>query len=94
LVAKGLKLQQPIFVLTSDRTHIGTSYSPDMQHCDSVLDVQQTRLRALKLGSFVTLSEIPGAMHDVFTSAEPARSAAYRDLSLWLRLVGTALKTS
>ncbi|WP_190265124.1 alpha/beta hydrolase [Glutamicibacter nicotianae] len=90
LVAKGLKLQQPIFVLTSDRTHIGTTYSPDMQHCDSVLDVQQTRLRAMKLGSFVTLSEIPGAMHDVFTSAEPARAAAYRDLSLWLRMVGTA----
>ena len=28
---------------------------PQMQHCDSVLDVQQTRLRSLKLGSFVTL---------------------------------------
>lgn len=27
-VAKGLKLQLPIFVMTSDRTHIGTTYSP------------------------------------------------------------------
>jgi alpha-beta hydrolase superfamily lysophospholipase len=88
-VAKGLKLQLPIFVMTSDRTHIGTTYSPDMQHCDSVLDVQQTRLRSLKLGSFVTLCEVPGAMHDVFTSAEPARAAAYRDLHLWLRMVGS-----
>lgn len=89
LVAKGLKLQVPIFVLTSDRTQIGAVYSPDMQHSDSVIDVQQTRLRAMKLGSFVTLCEVPGAMHDVFTSAEPARAAAYRDLRLWLRILGT-----
>ncbi|MBF6671738.1 alpha/beta hydrolase [Glutamicibacter halophytocola] len=91
-VAKGMDLRLPILVMTSDKTHIGTSYSPDMQHCDSVLDVQQTRLRAGKLGSFVTLCEVPGAMHDVFTSAEPARATAYRDLALWLRLVGKIRK--
>ncbi|WP_334123482.1 alpha/beta hydrolase [Glutamicibacter sp.] len=86
-VVKGLNLRLPILVMTSDRTHIGTAYSPDMQHCDSVLDVQQTRLRAAKLGSFVTLCEVAGAMHDVFTSAEPARAYAYRDLALWLRIL-------
>ncbi|WP_165477264.1 alpha/beta hydrolase [Arthrobacter sp. S41] len=90
MVAKGLGLKLPILVMTSDRTRIGTSYSPEMQHSDSVLDVQQTRLRAAKLGSFVTLCEVPGAMHDVFTSAEPARACAYQDLGLWLRMVGTA----
>lgn len=87
LVAKGLGLKLPILVMTSDRTHIGATYSPDMQHCDSVLDVQQTRARAPKLGSFVTLCEVPGAMHDVFTSAEPARALAYQDLGLWLNMI-------
>ncbi|UYQ79054.1 alpha/beta hydrolase [Glutamicibacter sp. JL.03c] len=87
LVAKGLDIDVPILVMTSDKTRIGTSYTPEMQHCDSVLDVQQTRLRAGKLGSFVTLCEVPGAMHEVFTSAGPARATAYRDLALWLRMI-------
>jgi len=92
MVAKGLGLKLPVLVMTSDRTHIGASYSPDMQHCDSVLDVQQTRTRAAKLGSFVTLCEVSGAMHDVFTSAEPARALAYQDLGLWLRMIGSSRK--
>ncbi|MGO2053610.1 alpha/beta hydrolase [Glutamicibacter sp. 287] len=86
-VAKGLNLTQPIFVISSDASHFSTSYSPAMQSTDSVIDIHQIRLRALKLGSFVTLAQIHGAMHDVFTSAEPARAAAYRDLALWLRLL-------
>ena len=87
LVAKGLGITIPILTLTSDQSHLSTSYNPAMQQADSVIDVHQTRLRALKLGSFVTLSQIPGAMHDVFSSAEPARSVAYRDLALWLKIL-------
>lgn len=86
LVSKGLDLTQPILVLSSNASHLSTNYSPIMQNADSVIDVQQTRLRAIKLGSFVTLSQIHGAMHDVFTSAEPTRAAAYRDLALWLKM--------
>ncbi|NAZ15717.1 alpha/beta fold hydrolase [Glutamicibacter soli] len=86
-VARGLNLSLPILMLTSKTSHFSTSYSEQMQHTDSVIDVTQTRLRALKLGSFVTLSELDGAMHDVFTSAEPARATAFRDLNLWLKML-------
>lgn len=86
-VAKGLNLSIPILLLTSKESHLSTTYSAVMQHADSVIDVNQTRLRGLKLGSFVTLSQIDGAMHDVFSSAEPARATAYRDLRLWLKIL-------
>ncbi len=86
-VARGLDLNLPILVMTSKHSHFSTAYSQQMQQTDSVIDVVQTRLRALKLGSFVTLSEIEGAMHDVFTSQESARATAFRDLNLWLRML-------
>ncbi|WP_313813764.1 alpha/beta hydrolase [Glutamicibacter sp.] len=86
-IAKGLSLSIPVLLLTSNESHLSTTYSAAMQYADSVIDVNQTRLRALKLGSFVTLSRVKGAMHDVFSSAEPARATAYRDLQLWLKML-------
>lgn len=87
-VAKGLDLPQPILVLTSQKSHFATAYHELMQRTDSVVDVNLVRARSLKLGNFVTNVTIPEAMHDVFTSAEPARSVAYRDLALWVRMLG------
>ena len=87
-VARGLELAQPVLVLTSDQSHMGTSYDPLMQRADSIVDVNLVRQRSLKLGSFVTNVMISQAMHDVFTSAEPARAAAYRDLAMWVRMLG------
>lgn len=86
-VAKGLELDQPILVLTSGQSHFGTAFDPLMQRTDAIVDVNLVRLRSLKLGSFVTNVMIREAMHDVFTSAEPARSVAYRDLALWVRML-------
>lgn len=86
-VAKGLQLTLPILVLTSASSHLSAGYGAHMQDSDTVLDVHQVRVRALKLGRFVSLAEIPGAMHDVFTSMPTARTAAYQDLSLWLGML-------
>lgn len=86
-VAKGLGLEQPVLVLTSEQSHFGAVYDPLMQRTDSIVDVNLVRLRSLKLGNFVTNVMIHEAMHDVFTSAEPARSVAYRDLALWVRML-------
>lgn len=87
-VAKGLDIQQPIMVLTSEQSYFSAAYDQLMQRTDSIVDVNLVRLRSLKLGSFVTNVMVPEAMHDVFTSAEPARSIAYRDLALWVRMLG------
>lgn len=86
-VAKGLGLRQPVLVLTSEQSHFATAYTALMQKVDSIVDVNLIRQRSLKLGSFVTNVTVRQGMHDVFTSAEPGRSEAYRDLALWLKML-------
>ncbi|WP_431709319.1 alpha/beta hydrolase [Glutamicibacter uratoxydans] len=86
-VAKGLDLSEPIVVLTSEKSHFSASYDQLMQRTDSIVDVNLVRQRSLKLGRFVTNLTVPEAMHDVFTSAEPARAMAYRNLACWVRML-------
>lgn len=41
--------------------------------------------RAPGLSTHVTMVRVPGALHDVTLSREPARSRAFEELSRWLR---------
>lgn len=83
-VARGLKLEMPVLVLTSADSANGMVWQESMRRADAVLDVSIIALRAMSLGRTVTLERIDGALHDVFLSAPEVRQDAYRRLERWI----------
>lgn len=84
-VARGLAIDIPILVCTSDASTLSASWSEKMRSSDSVLSVEYIWQRSLKLGDVITLARIPGAIHDVVLSAAPVRARAYTVIDEWLR---------
>ncbi|KAE8762166.1 alpha/beta hydrolase [Georgenia thermotolerans] len=84
-VAAGLQISCPVLVMTSGRTVLSPRWSPQMREADTVLDVEQTRRRALQLGDLVTVARFEGAIHDVTLSARPVRERIYTELRRWAR---------
>ncbi|GAA1652030.1 alpha/beta hydrolase [Georgenia ruanii] len=84
-VAAGLQISCPVLVMTSGRTLLSPRWSPQMREADVVLDVEQTRRRALQLGDLVTVARFEGAIHDVTLSARPVRERIYAELRRWAR---------
>ena len=85
----GVGLTTPILVLSSDRHgKVASMADPDVFRTDLVLDVEQIRRRAPLLGRNVTVSQVPGAMHDVTLSRQPARAEVFvridRFLGAWV----------
>lgn len=83
-VARGLKLEMPVLVLTSTTSANGMVWQEAMRRSDAVLDVSVIALRAMALGRTVTLERIDGALHDVFLSAPAVRKDAYARLARWI----------
>ncbi len=88
-VAGGLGLTMPILVLLSSRSMLGPVWNGAMLRADVVLDVRTLALRAVSLGSSVSVERIDGALHEVFLSGGDVRRDAYRRLDRWLRGYGT-----
>lgn len=84
-VHRGIDVQAPVLVLSSQRTGSPASIDDPTAHStDIVLDVEQIRRWSTKLGSHVTNVAIDGALHDVFLSAAPQRAQAFAELDRWL----------
>ena len=83
-VRRGLSLQLPTLVLSSDRSCHSSVWEPDIDCTDTVLDVELMARRVPGLSSHVTLVRVPGALHDVTLSREPARTRAFEELARWL----------
>lgn len=82
-VARGLAIDVPVLVLSSDRT--GPSGAHDeLLTTDSVLRVEHIRDRAPLLGRDVTYAQISGGAHDLALSPEPARSRYLATVLGWL----------
>lgn len=78
----------PVLTLRSSDSFLGQSeYSAAFDTADTVLDVEQIRRWAPKLGSEVTVSTIDGARHDVFLSLPHAREEALSTTRSWLKRV-------
>ncbi|WP_432478458.1 alpha/beta hydrolase [Nocardioides sp. GXQ0305] len=80
---RGLHLPCPALVLSSDRTTWPREMTDDVHTHDIVLDVEQIRRWAPALGRHVTYAAIPGALHDVVLSRQPARDRAYDEIERW-----------
>ncbi len=84
-IARGLEIEAPVLMISSDRSgHPTSDDDPDLSSTDVVLDVERMRRRAAVLSRHVTVAQVPGAIHDVTLSPEPARSAVYSEIDRWL----------
>lgn len=84
-VARGLEVEAPVLMLSSDRSSHPTSVEdPELRCTDAVLDVARMKRRAAELSSHVTIAQVPGALHDVVLSPEPVRSRVYDELGRWV----------
>jgi alpha-beta hydrolase superfamily lysophospholipase len=84
-IARGLEIESPVLLVSSDRSgHPVSLEDPDLLSTDTVLDVERMRRRAAQLSHHVTIAQVPGALHDVVLSPEPARTRVYDELQRWL----------
>lgn len=84
-VRKGLKLNCPILVMSSDRSCTETEeWKDEYLSSDIVLDVHDIQKYALRLGNFVTRDTIEGGIHDLILSRKPARDRTYQTIFSWM----------
>ena len=82
-VAKGLKLEIPVLVMSSTRSMNGSVWHEDMRSTDVVLDIRTMTERAVRLGYTVSIEQVKDALHDVFLSRTEVRRDAYARLQRW-----------
>lgn len=84
-ISEGIDVGAPVCVLLSARSCFSLAWRDEMQHSDTVLEVEEVARASVKLGASVRVERIDGALHDVFISAPQARADAYRRLESWVR---------
>ncbi len=77
-------IKVPVLVLRSDRTARVSSSLEEAARADVVLDARAIGIAALGLGSDVTVTSVPGGLHDLALSAPAVRADYYRRLFAWL----------
>lgn len=75
----------PVLLLHSSQSFIPKQYTAEAQTADIVLDVEDMKRIVPKLGTDITLIEIPNAKHDVFLSQKEAREKAMEEMLGWLK---------
>lgn len=83
-IKRGLNIQCPVLVLSSDRSMKGREWTDDFHHADLVLNVEQIQYYADRLGKNVSKQKIEGGKHDLLLSQKPAREKAYKTIFSWL----------
>ena len=84
MIKKGLMITKEILLMHSSGSFIAKKWSERIHKNDVVLNVQDMKKYANKLGSNVTLLEIQEARHDIFLSAEAVRKDAFEKLFNYL----------
>lgn len=83
-VARGLAIDVPVLVLTSDASGPDDRWHERLLTSDSVLDVADMWRLAPRLGPDVTVEVVPGGAHDLALSPEPGRSRYLDAVTGWL----------
>ena len=84
-LARGFAIDCPVLVCTSAASGPSRRWSEQLRTADCVLNVEHMVHRAPKLGSDVTIVQIPGGIHDLALSDEHARSRYFEEVSGWTR---------
>ena len=87
-VASGLHITVPILMLASTRTLLAPRWHEEMRRADVVLETDWLARRAVGLGTQVTVTRIPGAIHDVVLSAPPVREHVLAEITRWCSAYG------
>ena len=82
-VSRGLDIEVPVLVCTSDRTMIQSRWDEAMRESDTVLDVTAIRQNALNLGDMVSLAIIRHGIHDLSMSRSEARRRYFQIAAQW-----------
>lgn len=83
-VRRGLAVDVPVLVLTSDTTGPDDRWHEHLLTSDSVLDVSDMWRLAPNLGEDVTVEVVEGGGHDLALSPEPARGAYLDAVADWV----------
>lgn len=83
-VQQGVTLDCAALVLLSAKSTSPVTWEDSMKNTDSVLTVADIASSATHIHPQVTISRIPGALHDVFISNEPARAEAFQAVRHWM----------
>lgn len=84
-VQKGLRLECPVLVMSSNQSYPETSeWHAQYMTSDIVLDVHDIQKYGKRLGEYVTRDTIGNGMHDLILSDRPSRDHAYRTVFDWI----------
>lgn len=83
-VAKGLRIDTPVLVLTGAQSNFSRSWDEAMHGQDLVLDVDRICAAAARLGDHVSIRRIEGGVHDLVLSREPVRRVLFEEIDRWL----------
>lgn len=83
-LGRGLAVQCPVLMCTSDRTGPDGGEAAVLLSTDAILDVAHMHARAPKLGAVVDVSVIEGGAHDLALSPKPAREKYLTTVLDWL----------
>lgn len=85
-VQKGLRLDCPILVMSSDKSFPETKeWHEQYLTSDIVLDVHDIQKYGLRLGEKVTRDTIPNGIHDLILSLKDSRDSTYQTIFEWLK---------
>jgi alpha-beta hydrolase superfamily lysophospholipase len=83
-LGRGLAVQCPTLLCTSDKTGPDGGEAAVMLSTDAILDVAHMHARAPKLGGAVDVAVIEGGAHDLVLSPKPAREKYLATVLDWL----------
>lgn len=77
-------IQVPVLLMHSDKSVNASSWNPEVNSGDAVLNVKDIEKYGRRLGPQVTEATVPGGMHDLVLSSPAVRDAVYREIFSWL----------
>ena len=87
-VAAGLGIEVPVLVLASAASDFARKWHEGLRGVDTVLDVEQIAVRAVRLGQHVTLVRVPEGVHDLVLSVPAVRASVLATTARWVRAYG------
>ena len=84
-VQQGLSVECPVLVMHSNATGGGEVWDESFRTCDMVLNVAHMRAYSGGIGTNVTRTEIPDALHDVMLSRIDVRRNALNVMTEWMQ---------
>lgn len=93
-VQRGVAIQCPILVMSSDTSMVETNeWKEDFKRADIVLDVSEIHRFGENIGPHTKHVRIPGGIHDLILSPQPARGLAYKAIFDFLNSIREEKKT-